>query len=72
MYCSSGCRVAAHRSKRRHATKAQQSARRGRGTDGEVLRHKKLQLRQYEQIVADGGGTDWTRSKIASLRLELA
>jgi len=71
-YCSPTCRVAAHRSKRRHATKAQQSARRGRGTAGEVVRGKRLQLRQYEEIVANGKGTDWLHAKIESLRLELA
>jgi len=39
--------------------------------ESDLRRHKALQLSQYEAVLAAGGGTDWTRAKVAALKLEL-
>ena len=63
--------MAAHRSAKRYDSKKKVSERRGRVPESDVRRHKTLQLRQYEDVIAAGGGTDWTRAKVEALRLEL-
>ena len=70
-YCGGRCRVAAHRSKKRYDSKRKIALRRGRVPDSDLRRHKALQLAQYEGVLAAGGGTDWTRAKVATLKLEL-
>jgi hypothetical protein len=71
-YCSPGCRVAAHRSARRYDTRKKIALRGRTPAESDRWRHKVLQLEQYEAVIAAGGGTDWTRQKVADLRLELA
>jgi hypothetical protein len=70
-YCGGRCRVAAHRSKKRYDSKRKVALRRGRIPGSDLRRHKALQLSQYEAVLAAGGGTDWTRAKVAALKLEL-
>ena len=69
VYCSSKCRVYAFRSRRRYDTKAKQAKRRPAPSDRR--RHHALQLRQLEEVVSAGGGTEWTTKRIADLRVML-
>lgn len=71
-FCSSGCRVSAHRSARRYDTLKKVASRGRTPAESDRLRHKRLQLEQYETVIAAGGGTNWTRDKVADLRRELA
>jgi hypothetical protein len=70
-FCGGRCRVAAHRSSKRYDSKKKIAERRGRVPASDARRHKALQLRQYEAVLAAGGGTDWTRAKVEALKLEL-
>ena len=61
----------AHRMKRRYDSKKKMALRRGRTTAADLIHAKRLQLRQYEALVDSGAATEWTRAKIATLKLEL-